>query len=90
MRGLGFLPPGRKYSTKTLSRRPDAGQSYASGCSVNKILEPSQRRQVVEHLHGSYRVNEQRACRVSSFPLPLEGQPNLNFSVSVNMSRRSL
>ncbi len=29
------------------------------------MLEPSRRRQVVEYLHGSYRVSERRACRVA-------------------------
>src|SRR6202161_4644205 len=30
-----------------------------------KALEPSRRRQVVDYLHGSYRVSERRACRVA-------------------------
>ena len=29
------------------------------------MLKPSRRRQVVEYLHGSYRVSERRACQVA-------------------------
>src|SRR5258708_33990261 len=57
--------PGREYPVEAAGSRPDAGQSDVAGCSIKKILEPSRRRQVVEYLHGSYRVSERQACRVT-------------------------
>src|SRR5271166_5647211 len=56
---------GREHPIEAVGSRPDAGQSNVAGCSIKKILEPSRRRQVVEYLHGSYRVSERRACRVT-------------------------
>src|ERR1700686_3206660 len=57
--------PGREHPAEAVGRRPDAGQSDVAGCAIKKILEPSRRRQVVEYLHGSYRVSERRACSVT-------------------------
>src|SRR5712675_1687539 len=57
--------PGRKHPAEAVGRRPDARQGDAAGCAIKKILEPSRCRQVVEYLHGSYRVSERRACRVA-------------------------
>src|SRR5260221_5585677 len=57
--------PGRKHPAEAVGRRPDARQSDVAGCAIKKILEPSRRRQVVEYLHGSYRVSERRACSVT-------------------------
>ena len=48
--------PAREHPVEAVGRRPDAGQSDVAGCAVKKILEPSRRRQMVEYLHGSYRV----------------------------------
>jgi putative transposase len=39
-------------------------KAMLQGCTGKQILEPS-RPQVVEYLHGSYRVGERRACRVA-------------------------
>src|SRR3984957_15931599 len=57
--------PGREHPVEAAGSRPDAGQSDVAGCSIKKILGPARRRQVVEYLHGSYRVSERRACRVT-------------------------
>src|SRR6202051_4287812 len=57
--------PGREHPVEAVGSRPDAGQSDVAGCVIKKNLEPSRRRQVVEYLHGSYRVSERRACRVT-------------------------
>ena len=57
--------PRRERSAETAGSRSDSRQGHVAGCSIKKILEPSRRRQVVEYLHGSYRVSERRACRVT-------------------------
>src|SRR6202051_454192 len=57
--------PGREPRVEAVGRRPDAGQSDVAGCAIKKNLEPSRRRQVVDYLHGNYRVSERHACRVA-------------------------
>jgi putative transposase len=42
----------------------DAGQDDVAGCALKKMVKPSRRGPIVEHLVGSYRVIERRACRV--------------------------
>ena len=55
----------------SLAELPHYGKPLPYWASTNfcsepqKILEPSRRRQVVDYLHGSYRVSERRACRVA-------------------------
>ena len=56
---------GREHPIEAIGRRLDARQGHVTGCSIKTILEPSRRRQVVDYLHGSYRVSERRACRVA-------------------------
>src|ERR1700691_784603 len=56
---------GREHPIEAIGRRFDARQGHVTGCSIKTILEPSRRRQVVDYLHGSYRVSERRACRVA-------------------------
>jgi putative transposase len=55
----------REYSSEATGRRPDPRQSHAAGRFIKKIPGPSRCRQVVEYLHGSYRVSERRACRIA-------------------------
>src|SRR5271167_4575434 len=55
----------REHPVAAIGRRSDAGQGDVAGCAIKKILEPSRCRQVVDYLHGSYRVSERRACRVA-------------------------
>ena len=56
---------GREHSVEAIGRRPNARQSLVAGYAIKNILEASRCRQVVDYLHGSYRVSEGRACRVT-------------------------
>ncbi len=42
----------------------DAGQDHAAGCAAKKVVKPSRRRPLVEHLQTSYRASERHVCEI--------------------------
>jgi putative transposase len=48
-------------------RRPHPRQDHAAGRRAPKMVTPSRRRSVVEHLRSAYQVSERRACRATGF-----------------------
>src|SRR5271168_5195604 len=56
--------PGGEQPVETTGCRSEPGQDDAAGCATKKVLKPSGRRPMVDHLRDQYRASERHACRV--------------------------
>jgi hypothetical protein len=56
--------PGGEQPAKAVGRRSEPGQDDAAGCAQKKVLKPSGRRPLVDHLRDQYRASERHACAV--------------------------
>ena len=53
-----------KHETEATGCGTDAGQDHAAGCAAIKVVKPSRRRPLVEHLKTSYGASERHVCEV--------------------------
>ena len=51
-------------SAEAVGGRVEPGQDDAAGCAAKKVVKPSRRRPLVDHLRDHYRASERHACRV--------------------------
>ncbi|MBB6144468.1 transposase [Silvibacterium bohemicum] len=56
--------PGREQPVEAVGRRSELGQDDAPGCAEKKVLRPSGRHPMVDHLRAKYWASERHACRV--------------------------
>jgi putative transposase len=55
---------GGEQPVEAVGCRSEPGQDDAAGCAAKKVLKPSGRRPMVDHLRDQYRASERHACRV--------------------------
>src|SRR5664280_3611068 len=55
---------GREHAAEATGCRVNAGQDDVAGCAFKKMVKPSRRGPIVEHLESRYQVSERHACRV--------------------------
>jgi transposase-like protein len=54
---------GRKQPVEAAGSGVEPGQDDVAGCAAKKVLRPSSRRPMVDHLRDRYRASERHACR---------------------------